>query len=403
MPASNFEKLIWSYIKNYILGGLAFFFKKETIAITLYIVTLGIALQYELIDFNLVFLEAIVVIIIGLIANKRKLTVRASLILTAILALITTIFYLHILTLPFDLSVSSTYKYYLTVGLLLFWIIFSLTYFIIGIADFFASTAGQFLLWGSDKKRIFFTPLPQLAILAIYLYPSYLFYTGLIKMTEFLYSVAPAMLLTLTIYGLFRNKGRILRNAFAMFSFFSVYLTLAYLGKGSLLQGAIINAFLTVIGVLFMMQARLRDIAVNLPSGETKAPFTPYATLTVFGTIMIFLGFITGTQGYSSQITSIWWDINIVGEIVSIIAAIALLYVTGRVKRYYERDKITTKELLLEIGLIIGKKVIDELVKNISIDLQEVTKKAVEKGEETLEKIRKTVKDVKDFFDKFFK
>ncbi len=405
MTASNFEKLVWNYIKTYILGGFFFFFKKELLPLTIYLIATALLLHYQLINFDIVFVQAIILIAAGILASKKKLSAKTSSIIVVLFATSLILIYFNVIPTPTgytSIQITLEEKYYLTIALLLFWVIFSLSYLIFEIADFFASTAGQFILWGSDRKRIFFTPLPQIALAISVIFPLYQYFYLTFNLMDLAFTLTPGLMVLIIIYGLFRNKGRILRNAFAIYSFLLVYIVIAYASNGNFVQGAVINGFLTIIGVMFMMQGRIRDIAMTTTS-EVRAPYVPAATLAVFGTIMIFLGFLTRTQSYTTSIETIWWKINIVGSFLAVIIAVVALYVTGRVKGYTERDKITTKELFLEIGLIIGRKIIDEIVKNYADSFQEVTKKAVEKSEETIEKIRKTIKEAKDFLDKFLK
>ncbi|MGQ4891935.1 MAG: hypothetical protein ACP6IP_05530 [Candidatus Njordarchaeia archaeon] len=396
MPASHIEKLIWNYIKNYILGGFFIFFKKETIALTLYLIAQGLLLHYGYTTFPLVFVLSLSLIILGVAIGNRKLSPKASAVLAVILLVLNGLAMVYQKNLTGLLTVSSSYQGYVIIALLLFWIVFSTSYFIIQMAEFFASTAGLYLLWGSDRRWIFLTPIPHIiiaSIFAISIYDYYIYGNVIESTLIFL----PAIIIILLL-AVFRNVGRVVRNSFALYSIFPLYYAAATVFKGSMLQGAVINGVLTFIGILFMMQSRVRTVAVK---GEGKKAVITYMILVVYGTIMILMGFLVNKSlGSGNSIMDYWWHLNLISVISSLILVSLYMKLSGKLKYYERRDKLQSKDLVLELVSIIGKKMIEELSKSYLSMIEGITKKVIEKKDESVEGIKKTVKDL---FDKFFK
>ena len=396
MPASHIEKLIWNYIKNYILGGFFVFFKKETIALTIYLIIQGLLLHYGYVTFPFVFILSLVLILLGVAASRKGLNFVSSSVISIILLALNAVYIAYSVNLSGFLTVSSGYQEYVIIALLLFWIVFSTSYFIIQMAEFFASTAGLYLMWGSDRRWIFLTPIPHIFIASIFTLSIYDYYIyGNIIESSLIFLPA---IITVVLVLAFRNVGRIVRNSFALYSIFPLYYAAATVFKGSMLQGAVVNGTLTFIGILFMMQGRVRSIAVE--KVEKKSIIT-YMILTVYGTIMILMGFLVNTGlGTGSNVMNYWWQINLVSVIISLIAVALYMKLSGRLKYYELRDKLQSKDLILELVSIIGKKMIEELSKSYLSMIEGITKKVRDKKDESVEAVKKTVKDL---FDKFFK
>ena len=396
MPSSYVERLIWDFIKRYILGGFFYFFKKQTAPLTIYLMILGALVYYSIASFIIILILSTIIILLGLTFNQRELKSTHSCLISILLTSVLIGDYFYKFGEHSFLTINAVSQEYITLSLLLFWITFASVYLIIQLAEFFSSTAGLYILLGSDRKWIFLTPLPQLAITAS-LIISLITYFNSSNILHFSLTVLPPVLLLLLIYGFYRNSGRIVRDSYALYSFLPLYYSIALIYSNSIVQGAIVNGLLTFLGILFMMQGRIRSIAISV---EERSEKITYMILPVYGTIMILMSFFVSERQGVVMNTSIWWMINLIGSISAILISAIYIKVSGKIVYYKKRDEMRFKELALELIGVIGKKLFEELAKSYTVSIEKVSKSVKDKTNEPIENLKKTIKG---FFDKFFK
>ena len=212
MPASYIERLIWKYLKENVFGGFKGFVDRSTVALTILVSTL---LAYEYI-FRVrpqtTIIIATLLIIIGITMWKRPIKAKTSILLAGILGSI------WALSLYLNLNIDYAYmdpKYLLCITLLA-WYLFNSSIFIVQTTDFFASTAGIVILYGSDKDRVFLSPLILISSVG-------LITTALWKLKyqpyTLILSIAPTLIALTFTYIIMRGKGRILRSAYGILMF----------------------------------------------------------------------------------------------------------------------------------------------------------------------------------------
>ncbi len=364
MPPSYFEKLLWSFIKNKFFGGIFLFLKLDTIPLTAALVLTFIIEYYLNIHAVLVPLWAFTLILIGYLTRKVQVRFIHSLILATItmISLYVSYSYTINLTILDGLSVE-TYK--IAIYAFIFtWFLSNSILLIIQVAEFFASTVGLYLLWGSDKKRIFLSPLPQLAILGMV-------YLGLKSFTiddsaTILISLNIMIVLSL-IYIFLRNAGRITRNAVAMYVFFEAYILAGYLYRFQVSQNILAWVILTLLATFFTAQGRAAIIA--------KEKKGVNGNIILLIGILLLIGHVLMPINKNTFIEfEMWWLLSTVATIIAPIGFSIYIMATGKYKWYLKRDDIQTHKLFIEVFKIVGTKLMNEMIKILSSSFTNIAK-----------------------------
>jgi len=249
--------------------------------------------------------------------------------------------------------------------ILFLWFLFNSTLIIIQLAEFFASTAGLYALWGSDRKRVFLTPLPQLTIFGIIVGSLYLLLIGRILDGGLLLSLA--LVLTTLIYGFLKNAGRIIRGSLALYSFFLAYLSLGYVYNFGVTQNIVMWVIITLFSTLFIAQGRAAMIA------KDKEGLNGYIILLLGIVLLIGHELIPTRQGISLSIST-WWMLSLIAGLLAPLAFVIYIYVSGKISFYLKRDQVPTHILFLEMASIIGSALLKELLNIVSSRVSEFAK-----------------------------
>ncbi len=355
LPASYFERLVWYFLKTRIFGGTRLFLRRETIILTIsMIIILALEAFY---GFKSIFIpiSALFLIIIGIIMKNRLLSALHTSLFSALILGVFILDYYNIIA-PYRGALSDILlTQYILLLVILAWFIFNAVTTIIQLAEFFASTAGLYILWGSDKKRIFLSPLPQIALGLFFLASIYFITRNLYEKAIIIFLVAIVM--SLTIYGVFRNSGRIVRSSLALYVFFSAYLMIGYVYGWGTGQNVIMWIVITLFTTFFIAQGRAISIAKEKEG--------------INGIIVLLIGFLllighillpVGGSKISIDINT-WWLLSVMATILAPIVFTIYAYVTKRIDYYIKRDNTPLSLLIVEMTGILGTIIVKELSK----------------------------------------
>ena len=405
LPASHIERLIWSFLRDNIFGGVKFFFKKETILFTVHVILVGALYYYSLINLSILLLQAIFLIAIGLVCRNKYIGFKASLIIFLSLNILNILSILKYFIAPIESYYFNTISInYVILALVFFWTLFGATFFVLQLAEFFSSTFGILLFWGSDKKRLLFTPIPQLAIVLSLSVVIYHFLVTQNILILVIYAF-PILLTIVLIYGLFSSHGRIIRNTIAFYFLVQSFYIISSLTRAGFTQATVFNTLLTILALLFMIQTQTRRIVTTSTSEKERIS---YIILIVYGTLIIFSTLLARRYGNSMnfELTTMW-QLNTLASALALI--IALIYLTRKKKisQMINRDNFTAKTLFLEMGILLGQKFVEELTRGytaIAIELQKKTKEIKEKiTRNTYKNLSDLAKFMRERIEKWFK
>lgn len=405
MPRSHFERLIWNFIKNYFLAGFFLFLTPTLIPLTVTVMVFIISVYYGFVSSFTAIIIGLGLILVGLLASKKNFSVRVSIAIVVLLAILGLLDYLEILPVfePFISLIGLDFLHLTYIALITAWLIFNVVYFIIETAEFFSSTTGLLVLWGSDEKHIFLSPLPQLISMIALIYLTYSLLIGRITLMEAAIFYSTISSLFVFVYVVFRNNGRIVRSTYAILMILASYVISASLYNLNTSQAATLNIILTLISILFMMQSRIRVLAkIGDPSkgGSIKPPI---AVLMVYGTILAISPVILNINTGGINALNLIWELNTFAILLGSII-VGLYWVrSGKLDWYVGRDKISTKDLLIETSFILGSKFLEELLKFTKTEMEQAVKKASETASDLAKKVGDTIDKIKEEFSKFFK
>jgi len=235
---------------------------------------------------------------------------------------------------------------------------------IIQIAEFFASTVGLYLLWGSDKKRIFLTPLPQLAMLGIIYICLKVYLTD--KIAFSLIIIAITIILTL-IYFILRNAGRVVRSALAIYLFFEAYIIVGYVYRFQMTQNIIAWLLLTLLATFFTAQGRASIIAKEKKGVNGNI-------ILLIGILLLISHALIPINGNALIQFELWWLLSILATIIAPLGFAVYIVVSSKLRYYIKRDNTPTHVLFLEVAKIVGAKVMTELLKILSSSFTNLAK-----------------------------
>ncbi len=408
LPASHLERMLWNFIKNYFLAGFILFFTISLLPLTIYTAVVMSLIYYGYIGPEVLLFQGIILLFLGLLLRNKIINLKVSTVLTIILIGLLVIDYFNLIPnqITTIMALEANYSFYFFVILLTAWLIFNSSYIIIETAEFFASTTGLLVLLGSDDKHIFLSPIPQLIALSALLASLYFYSLNKLTIIQLTLIDATILIQLLLIYVFFRDKGRIVRSSYAFFTAFSSYLALALFFNQNYAQATAINIVITIITVLFMMQSRMKKITTLVTTqqqSKQQGVQTPLAILMVYGTIFIVLPIIKNMSAKGSTILPVIWQLNIVAALISAILIAFYWKFSTKLAFYQKRDKISTKDLIIETSLILGSKFLEELMKIAKIEAEQKIKVATEKASDVARKINETVEKIRKKLSKFFK
>lgn len=362
LPASYFEKLLWHFLKTRVFGGIFLFFKKETVVLTLSVFGI-LVLEYLLgMRFWTVSFIALIMLIFGFIVKNKIIGFRHTIIISIIVFIGAFLEFFHMIEFYFDsLSVefANTALPYIIAGIIFVWFSFNSVMLLVQIAEFFSSTTGLYLLWGSDGRRIFLSPLPQLIAVLILLAGFYLW----IKNQQFISLICligPLIIFTL-VYLILSESGRIVRSTIALFVFFQAYTVVSFVYNLGIIQNIVVWGLITFVSSFFIAQST----AVRVTSTKTGIN----GMIIVLEAVILLIGqALLPVGGYESVgiSFSVWWTISIASTMIAPILFYFYSRYGGKLKRYIKRDKINTQTLFLEMITIVGAMLSKEITKLLS-------------------------------------
>ncbi len=364
MTASYFEKLFWSFIKNRFFGGILLFIKSDSLPLTI-MISVIIFLEYYL-KFQTIIVPvyAFLLMLIGFSMRKIRVKFAYTLALSIILLALFLTDYINLIAFNKLIKVSSDIYIASLYSLIFLWFLFNSIMLIVQIAEFFASTVGLYLLWGSDKKRIFLTPLPQLALLGM-IYLCIKLYQ--VEIIGFYLSMFAIIFIIILIYIALRNSGRIIRSALAIYLFFEVYMISGYVYRFQVTQNMVAWVLLTLLATFFTAQGRAAIIAKEKTGVNGNI-------LVLMGILLLISHALVPVNGSMQPQFELWWLLSLLATIIAPLGFVGHIMLTGRIKYYVNRDNTPTHKLFLEVATIVGSKVLTELVKILSSSITNLAK-----------------------------
>jgi len=182
----------------------------------------------------------------------------------------------------------------------------------------------------------------------------YLFLRGFV--IDALLVMSPAMILFFLLYVILINSGRIVRSAIAMYIFFTLYLIIGYVYKFGAFQNILGWVIITMFSTFFVAQSRAAMIAKE----ETG---TNGYIIVLIGVILLIGHALLPINGGTSIQIDVWWLLSLLASITAPVIFYIYIRVTGRLKRYIERDKTPTHIMFMEMLGIVGSVLIKEVTK----------------------------------------
>lgn len=344
MPASYVERLIWRFVKERILAGWRLFLVTESLPATLVAValcTLKFTIGVRLLA------PALVLLVVGVVLYHRTISVSLSAVLSAVCV--------GVLLVSAPLTpIEPTLLNAIAISALLGWFTFNAAVFLLQATEFFASTAGLYLLLGSDRERIFLSPLPQLICVSGLL-------AGLLLLAEDpTRSALLTLAFSLTLAAMYtpgRLRNRIVRASLSVFSLLLLYALFVTLTGAGLVQGAVTWGVLGVLSTLFTVQSHALRAAERRrgDSVQLRATGSVYAML---GIVLLVLDFALSHSTCSSLS---WWDLSLASFALAIPVFLSYITASGRLNYYVQRDSTPLLALVRETISALGRFVLDEL------------------------------------------
>lgn len=364
MPASYFEKLFWSFIKNRFFGGVILFLRLDTLPLTIMIPAIIILEYYFEYQPIIVPIYALILILIGFLTRNIRIRFIHSSVLSLTLLGLFIASYLRFINYSF-LTLLPFNTYQIIIYALIFaWLFFNSVMLIIQIAEFFASTVGLYLLWGSDRKRIFLTPLPQLVILSMMYLCLKAYFTDKIAFYLIITAIIIALVLT---YFILRNAGRIIRSSLAIYFFFEAYIIVGYVYRFQMTQNIIVWLLLTLFGTFFIAQGRASIIA------REKRGVNGNIILLIGVLLLISYALVPVNETVLVRF-ELWWLLSILATIIAPLGFLVYIVISGKLRYYIRRDNTPTHALFLEVAKIVGAKLMTELFKILSSSFTNLAK-----------------------------
>lgn len=358
MASSYVERLIWKYFKENVFGGFKGFIDRSSFPLTLLVLAV-LAYEYVYkIRPGATVLIAMVLISAGIILWKRPISARV----TVPAAILLGILWFASTRLGLEISIEYLSCRSMLLGTMFLWYLFNASMFIIQTADFFASTAGILILYGSDRDRVFLSPLELLASslvlgLAVWRLRA--------RLLDLAIVVASISIILMFIYVIMKGKGRILRSAYGMFTFVAVFSMIGFVMGLSATVNATVWIVITIFSLLFAIQNYTRTLV------REKKVGMKYGFLAFLGLILLVAHLITKPDYTVSVSIRDIWLLSILATSLAPITATAYFYATGKVIHYVKRSSFTWKTVIQEVSVALGTYAIKELS---SIIWRELTK-----------------------------
>ncbi|MCR8473658.1 MAG: hypothetical protein QXE21_05410 [Candidatus Korarchaeota archaeon] len=345
MAASYVERLLWKYFKDNVFGGFSSFIDRSALPWTLLISSMLACEYLYKIRPGSTVLVALSLMLIGIILWKRPMNFRAAIISAILLSALWAYpakFGSGLI--DFLNNISMLY------GTLFAWYLFNASMFIIQTANFFASTAGMVILYGSDKERIFLSPLEQLISASVLGLAVWKLETRLL---DLIIVSAPILITLLFAHVIMRGKGRILKSAYGLFTFVVVPSTIGFvMGLGRTVN-ATIWFIIAVFSLLFAIQNYTRTLV------REKRVGIKFGFLAFLGLILLILHLIiTPEYSLAISIRDVWLLSILAAALAPIVSAI-YFYATGKIEYYVRRNMFTWKTIVREISTVLGMKALE--------------------------------------------
>ncbi len=348
MASSYIERLIWKYFKENVFGGFKGFVDKSTVPLTILVSALLVYEYFYMVRLQITILIAGFLILLGITAWNHPIKAKISVVLAMLLGGIWVAF----VYLGMDIDLVYVNSEYILWGALLAWYLFNSSMFIIQTADFFASTAGIIILYGSDRNRVFLSPLVIL---------SSVFLVGLdvwklrMQLYMLMFVITPILVALMFTYLIMRRKGRILRSAYGMFVFVAVSSTIGFVMGFGAAGNATMWIIITVFSLLFAIQKYTRTLV------REKKVGMKFGFLTFLGLILLILHLLI-TPEYSAAISiREIWILSISAVIFAPIIATIYFYASGKIAYYVRRNRFTWKTILQEVTVALGTMAMREI------------------------------------------
>jgi len=355
MPASYVERLIWKFVKEQILEGFLVFFSRPVLPVTLTVCVIVFLEWYFKQSFFEIPIITFILIAIGIIGYKRTVNIVSGVVLSAVFIL----YFVFKILLDVHVSfVSRISLFEVGILMLLGWFIFNSSMLIIQLWEFFASTAGLYLFLGSDKKRIFLSPLPQ--ILAGISIPMMFLKVSSLSLVDVCLIILPLLSVFIALYGITKNWGRIVRGGLSIYLMIVAYSLLGYIVQ---LGAVYATSFWTIISILSLLFSAQKYSRTKL--SESKKYEITYFAYAVVGIILlaVMLLFSPGNE-YSLSIID-WWRLSLVAVAIAPIVSILYIHKSGRLEYYMKRDSLSIFDLIKESIIAVGRVSIEEIKKVI--------------------------------------
>jgi len=353
MPASYIERLIWKFVREQILEGFLIFLSKPVFPVTLAICMIIFLKWY----FNQLFLEALIIafmlIVIGIIGYKRAVNIIVGVILSIMIIIYFVSKILFKIPTFFVLEMRLFEVGMLT---LLGWLIFNSSMLIIQLWEFFASTAGLYLFLGSDKKRIFLSPFPQ--ILASISIPMMFLKAPNLSLIDICLILSPLLSTFIALYGITKDWGRIVRGGLSIYLIVVAYSLLGYIAQ---LGAVYATSFWVIISILSLLFSAQKYSRTKLDGNrEYKITYFAYAVIGI--TLLAFVLFFSPNSEYSLSVID-WWRLSLVAITIAPIVSIVYIQKSGRLEYYIKRDSLSIFDLIKESIIAVGRISLEELKK----------------------------------------
>jgi len=340
---------LWRFFKDRVFGGYKVLLNRKVIIATLMLFVVPVLDYYGLWTITGTIIVSLSLICVGLLLTRREMGTFGP----AVMSLYLLLLYGVVIYVGVRLEVIEANLYLLAESTLFLWFAFNFTMFMIQIFEFFASTGGLFLLLGSDRDRVFLSPIPQLlcCLLSVYIV------VQLCGLGDIMFVYITALCLPLiAIHVVFKGKGRIVRSSIGIYALLSVYTVLISIYRQSIATNVVFWGVLFVISVLFTSQTHAKRAVTR---GEREG--VTYVIYAIIGFSLLSMDVFSRSlsQGWISlpymQLLSLY------ALIISLPLAIIISYATGRLSYYIQRNDFTLLMLLKEAGSTLGKKILKEI------------------------------------------
>ena len=348
LPASYVERLIWHFFKTRVFGGLSLFIHRCVFVETILVIAV---LVLEVIGPTrwIPLAVSVLLLLSGLIAPRRAPTLRDSLIIAGIAVLI-------VVGALLGIRPPLIPPMYAVLGIVFLWLLFNAAVFLVQMWDFFASTGGLYMLLGSDKNRVFLSPIPQILCTLVVAITAWRIIGNI---TIVLILGAIAVLVPVILLYMCGRYGRILRAGLSIYILVATYTAMGPIFGLSAYQSMLLWSAIVAMSTLFTVQQHALRLSRRL-DGKTHPTMFTYAMLGVLLLVSYMLLVLP-----AGELLAEWWLISSASMAVAPLVALTYVSKTGRIKYYVRRDNVDFWTLLGETTKILGTIAISSIRKRM--------------------------------------